>query len=169
MGTDRCVALVERGYRNWESCGDLAWDEYGGSATNPPLCPRHAKAIWTAWDQHLASLRKYEQADSWSAGVPSRPTEQWEEQGAVYYFEVPGRGIKIGCAADLKDRIRTHRNHWPEGRLLGSEPGWMKKEKRRHEQFAASRLDPRREWFAPSPQLLSHIGSLPGHEERLPV
>ena len=78
----------------------------------------------------------------------------------VYYFEVEGRGIRIGCTWEPKVRISTHERTWPNGRLLAMEHGYRALEGKRHRQFAEERIFERQEWFRPSEKLLEHIGGL---------
>jgi hypothetical protein len=76
-------------------------------------------------------------------------------RGVVYYLRV-GDKIKIGYTADLRQRMNTYP---PDSVLLACEPGDLNLEQRRHTQFVKHRKVAR-EWFAPAPELMSHIDSV---------
>ncbi len=69
----------------------------------------------------------------------------------VYYLRYRDR-VKIGTSSSPRRRLAAL---WHDD-LLALERGDRRLERRRHEQFAAERLD-RTEWFAISDRLLAHI------------
>ncbi len=90
----------------------------------------------------------------WRAGdVPDR------EFGApvvevVYYLRFDDR-IKIGTSGRLRARVAA----LPHDELLALEPGGRASERRRHEQFADSRI-PGTEWFERTAELDAHVAAL---------
>lgn len=82
--------------------------------------------------------------------VASGPIPGW-----VYYIQV-GEHIKIGFARNVAKRMRAYP---PNADLLAVEPGTLKVEKARHDQFHAY-LDRGREWFRPADELMAWIDSL---------
>lgn len=78
-------------------------------------------------------------------------------QGHIYFAEAVGTGrIKIGWTKkDPEVRLYGMRTDCPFAvRLLGTIRGTLQDERALHEQFAATRVDPSKEWFFASEELL---------------
>lgn len=91
-----------------------------------------------------------------------KPAEmRWEGRHVVYYVRI-GDYIKIGTTKRLRQRISSLRA--PLDDLLAIEDGDHLLEARRHREFAADRIDRRRENFRPSGALLAHIKELGGRD-----
>lgn len=74
-----------------------------------------------------------------------------ERISVVYYIKF-GNRIKIGTTRNLRQRM----SNLMHDAIMAIEPGDMKLERKRHEQFAAL-LAAGREWFSPAPDILAHI------------
>ena len=85
------------------------------------------------------------------------------DQGIVYYIRRGGL-IKIGYTARFVNRMRA----LAPDELLAVEPGNLRLEAGRHQQFAAFRVEGR-EWFAPEPELLAHIALMASIYETPPL
>lgn len=72
----------------------------------------------------------------------------------VYYIRFKDR-MKIGTTSNLRQRMSRL---WHE-ELLAIEPGGRARERARHSQFGAQRLESS-EWFSLSPELLAHVDTL---------
>lgn len=73
----------------------------------------------------------------------------------VYYLRFAGR-IKIGTSTDLPNRVLSI----PHDEVLAVEQGSYAAETDRHAEFADSLIPGHKEWFNPSPALVSHINHL---------
>lgn len=76
----------------------------------------------------------------------------------VYYVQL-GEYIKIGVTGSLQARLATFRTTNPNVKLLATEPGDHRRERQRHDQFAAYRVR-RTECFKPHRELVEHINEL---------
>lgn len=72
-------------------------------------------------------------------------------QPQVVYYLMTGSRIKIGTTTNLRQQLQGIAHD----RVLAIEPGGNALERRRHGEFASSRIQ--REWFRPDGPLLDHI------------
>lgn len=75
--------------------------------------------------------------------------------GWIYYVRI-GDWIKIGYAADLKQRLRAYP---PDAELLASHPGTLADEAALHKRFKPH-LAAGREWYPCAPEILEHVATL---------
>jgi len=75
--------------------------------------------------------------------------------GIVYYVRFGDR-VKIGTTVNLRQRLMS----LPHDEVLVTEPGSYALERKRHKEFASSRITPRGEWFAYDDALKEHIRCL---------
>lgn len=88
----------------------------------------------------------------------------------LVYFVQDGEGgpIKIGCAQDVRKRLRTLQSgHHGTLRLLFTLPGGMEMERRLHARFWRSRI--KGEWFKPTPMLLAFVREQMNDRDPAPV
>lgn len=88
--------------------------------------------------------------------LPTRNPSQIESGDPVVYYIQFGDRIKIGTTRNLEARLAA----LPHDEVLAVERGDRDIEKRRHLQFAESRVTPRGEWFTRGERLMKHIASL---------
>lgn len=119
-----------------------------------PLCNRHMLSLMT-------ELREIEKA-AVSEFVAANPRATKLAEGVapaheplVYYVRFRDR-IKIGTSTNIQARLRSI----PHEALLGTEPGGIDVERRRHRQFADERTNG--EWFTATSRILQHIESIAG-------
>lgn len=162
---DRCAVRLTDG----SPCGSpVAELPFGG------VCVQHAAAIsdWVGGEFGIVDLMpggcracgsrlgvRYPSgwacaACEWVLGDVPDPGLPAPRVDVVYYIRFRDR-IKIGTTANPRQRLGRL---WHE-ELLAFERGDRLLEHRRHEQFAAARLD-RSEWFAVSDDLLQHVDRL---------
>lgn len=91
---------------------------------------------------------------------PPRYSGRQKHASVVYYLRRESGDIKVGFSERLHARRgELEEEHGPLD-LLGTEPGGWYREHELHQQFAAHRVRPDREWFRPGPALLQHIAGL---------
>lgn len=101
----------------------------------------------------LADMRQRMDA----ASIRSEPNRNAVEAASVVYYVRIRDTIKIGTTVNLRSRLYS----LVPDELLAIEPGGVRLERMRHQQFAAYRI--RGERFHPSEELMSHIAMLREH------
>lgn len=125
-----------------------------------PTCYECGIQIAREFRLQLAREDRDERERHAEARDAKKPVEQrWEGRHVVYYIRI-GDYIKIGTTKRLKQRIAQLRASTHD--LLAIEDGDALREASRHRQFAADRLDSRRENFRPSQAILEHVENLGG-------
>lgn len=110
-----------------------------------PLCSEHLVKTLTAAVQVIRAAKL----------DPSKATPPPERvRNEIIYYIKFGSRIKIGTTTNLVGRLKTI----PHDTVLAVEPGGRTLEHQRHREFAAHRITG--EWFAPAPELMSHIATL---------
>lgn len=150
---------------HWSTC--TAQKESGNFCDAPtipeapfPVCVRHAAQLYTFLSERIKESA-HGSATSLDALIEltatghqrTRQPSSWND-GVVYYVQV-GELVKIGNAVNLRRRLTVYP---PGRRLLATEPGGEMRERKRHHQFRASRVE--REWFRPTDDLVAHIVKL---------
>src|ERR1700744_4061844 len=80
----------------------------------------------------------------------------------VYFLRRNDGVIKIGHSINPETRRKQLESAWRcDLELVVAIPGGRDAEQEIHEQFDASRIDPRQEWFEPSAELVAYIDALP--------
>ncbi|NYF16702.1 hypothetical protein HDC37_001527 [Microbacterium sp. AK009] len=92
---------------------------------------------------------------AWRVGDAPDPDLPPPRVDVVYYLGYAER-VKIGTTREPRARLRAIRHD----ELLAFEPGDRTVERSRHRLFAHLREGG--EWFTSAPELLAHIGALPG-------
>lgn len=77
----------------------------------------------------------------------------------VYYAAINDL-VKIGFSTDVRSRLASFRTLCRNPQLLAAEPGTMRGERFRHNQFAAYRVHG--ELFSRSDELMAHIDYIAG-------
>ncbi len=119
-----------------------------------PLCGEHlVKTLTAAVEVTRAAKQDYAKVNEGKT-IPFSAKARIPHAEVVYYIKFGDR-IKIGTTTNLNARLGT----LPFDQILGTEPGGVDLERKRHQQFAAN-LVSGREWFSPSEALLAHIATL---------
>lgn len=84
--------------------------------------------------------------------IRATPTVAFE----VVYYITWGNRIKIGTTRNLRSRMAVLYHD----EVLAIEPGSYTLESQRHREFAGSRVERQKEWFHPTPDLISHVKQL---------
>jgi len=134
-----------------------------------PICSRHAIRLYQHMTQTIAARTQdpafllhgaandiKEQREVKASSATGKPT--------IYYIQV-GDSIKIGYTTQLRLRLL---HYPPNKRVLAIEPGDMRLERKRHEQFAGL-LAYGHEWFRPGPELIAHINEIRAKEGAPPI
>lgn len=121
-----------------------------------PICVKHAAEVMRFLnsampDNAAEAVREMEKPEP----TPTHLDAPGDELSVVYYVRV-GNHIKVGYSSNLHQRMRFYP---PDAELLAFEPGDRALENKRIKQFRKN-LNMRREWFAPSIELLTHIRSV---------
>lgn len=118
-----------------------------------PMCNYHALQIAMLFRSDVLAVAEREQVDASTQRAEAKAARSGNREGALVYYAQIGNYIKIGFSTRLQARMRTLR----VDKLLAIEPGGPELERQRHIDFAAERVDLRRENFRASPALLGHI------------
>lgn len=121
-----------------------------------PICSAHGWEIAQGYRAEVLQLAEREEAASTAKRHEKREAAAGNREGSLVYYVQIGDYIKIGHSARLRRRYTTLR----ADRLLAIEPGGPEVERERHRDFAAERIDLKRENFRPSERLLEHVASL---------
>lgn len=123
-----------------------------------PICTRHAVQLHAAMQEETRRLMAEQ---GYMHGALRNADEEDRQrrdllmaQSVVYYIDMPGDVVKIGTTTNLKARLTSLRVD--ADKVLATEPGDARLEKRRHTQFKAHRVG-KREDFRPSPTLMAWI------------
>lgn len=127
-----------------------------GRVSIVPICNRHGIDIAKVFRGEVLELAKREDADRTERAHEKREQSAGNREGSLVYYVQIGDYIKIGFSTRLRRRYATLR----ADRLLAIEPGGPELERARHRDFAADRIDMRRENFRQSQSLLEHIADL---------
>lgn len=121
------------------------------------ICNTHAWQVAMRYREAILAREEIERRKR-SERLDSQELERQgnpKGESLVYYVRIGGY-IKIGFSARLKNRLVSLR----ADSLLAVEPGGPELERERHREFAAERIDLRRENFRPSERLEAHIAHL---------
>ena len=121
-----------------------------------PLCYEHGYEVARHYRGEIIHLHHKEQSRLLRERIEKHARKIGNREGSVVYYAQIGDYVKIGFSA----RLRTRLNALRVDQLLAVEPGGAELERERHQQFAADRIDLRRENFRPSDALLGHIEAL---------
>jgi len=131
--------------------------------TSLPLCTahlavaarEHARRV-EELDRACEPIQDVEEPDfDWPPRYYERQKQlEAQRRSPVVYYIQMNEYIKIGTTTRLRQRLATFSARPKD--LLAIEPGGKERERERHLQFRASRVD-RGELFAPTPKLLTHI------------
>lgn len=121
-----------------------------------PICPNHAWQVAQHFMEALTEQARIDAEKAMEQAHEARERTHGNREDPVVYYARIGDYIKIGYTTRLKNRLRTLR----VDELLAIEPGHADLERHRHQQFAAERIDLRRENFTPSQALYTHIAGL---------
>jgi hypothetical protein len=138
--------------RDITQAGTLCRQKASDSVTG--MCGRHSRVVRSAISEQLDRYRVELRKEKIHAQQIDR--RSW----IVYYFQRANGDIKIGYSSKLQKRKYTlEREHGPL-ELLATHSGGPDAEAAMHVKFADERIDPRREWFAPSRRLMDHIEAI---------
>ena len=124
-----------------------------------PMCAYHGLQIGLLFRDDVLALAQREQADKEYARTEANAAKRGNREGELVYYVRIGGYVKIGYSARLRNRYASLR----ADELLAVEPGGRDLESHRHSQFAAERIDLRRENFRPSARLQEHISEIHAH------
>ncbi len=123
--------------------------EFGITDVLPAACPACGSRIGVRYPSGwVCAACEWRLGDALDDGLPAPRVD------VVYYIRFRDR-IKIGTTANPRQRLARL---WHDD-LLAFEQGDRLTERRRHQEFAAWRLD-RSEWFSASPALEAHVARL---------
>lgn len=118
-----------------------------------PLCWEHGYEIAMLYEEAIVTERALRRAGEAEHSAEVHEVKRGNREPSVVYYARIGDYIKIGYTTRLRNRLTTLR----VDELLAVEPGGFDLEQARHRQFAAERIDLRRENFRPSESLTNHI------------
>lgn len=118
-----------------------------------PLCYEHGYEIAMLYERAIVAERNKRRAVREIQALEVHEVKRGNREPSVVYYGRIGDYIKIGYTTRLRNRLSTLR----VDELLAVEPGGADLERERHHQFAAERIDLRRENFRPSAALSEHI------------
>jgi hypothetical protein len=140
---DAPLPLCEEHYAS-TGLKDLKW---WTNATPPEIEQRVTRLFQERWAEYMAiEYGTYEPADP----------EALERTGVVYFIKSRDL-VKIGTTTDLLKRMAAF--SVPHITLLATEPGYKRRERELHLQFADLRVN-RREWFRLAPPLTDYIDTI---------
>ncbi len=117
------------------------------NATPPEISERVSRLFQERWAEYQAiEYSTYEHTDP----------EALEQTGVVYFIRSRDL-VKIGTTTDLVKRMGAF--SVPHITLLATEPGYKRRERELHLQFAELRIN-RREWFRLAPPLTGYIDEI---------
>lgn len=96
-------------------------------------------------------------ADMASANLARAIKRGTQVVGEVYYVKLARDRVKIGFTTNLHGRMSSLRTTAPDLELLACESGTVALERRRHEQFAHLRVEPKHEVFTLGSDLAAWI------------
>lgn len=118
-----------------------------------PICHQHAWEIAERFTESIYWRESKRRRQAAQERVEKAEAKRGNREGSVVYYARIGDYIKIGYTTRLRNRLRTLR----ADQLLAIEPGGSELEAQRHREFAAERIDLRRENFRASQRLLEHV------------
>lgn len=132
-------------------CPDCSWDECKRPRYfDMPVCREHA---WLIHERHQRVERARRRRELLEQGPPTP-----FGNSMVYYLMLGPRRVKIGYALRLKERLASLRMD-PQY-VVALERGARDLERQRHAEFAAERIDGRKEDFELSDRLIAHVTDL---------